>query len=69
MSIDRIDSTLGYTRKNVRLVCHAANRMKGDATDADVFKMARAIVANMAGAPSWQSYSAITNESDYMLAV
>lgn len=33
ISIDRIDSTKGYTFDNVRLLCHAVNRMKGDASD------------------------------------
>lgn len=32
-SIDRIDSNLGYTKDNVRLVCWAVNQMKADRTD------------------------------------
>lgn len=47
MSIDRIDSSKGYTRDNVRLICHGGNRMKGDATDEDMYHLALAIVANM----------------------
>ncbi len=33
MSIDRIDSAIGYIRGNVRLVCRAVNTMKADMTD------------------------------------
>lgn len=32
-SLDRIDSNLGYTLDNVRLVCWAVNQMKADRTD------------------------------------
>jgi hypothetical protein len=47
LSVDRIDSALGYTRANVRLVCHAANRMRGDSTDAQMLQMAQAIVEHL----------------------
>jgi len=30
VSIDRIDSTKGYSKDNVQLVCMAANQMKND---------------------------------------
>ena len=30
VSIERIDSDIGYTKKNTILVCHAVNRMKSD---------------------------------------
>ena len=30
LSIDRIDSTKGYSKDNVQLVCMAANQMKND---------------------------------------
>ncbi len=30
VSIDRIDSTIGYERQNVQLVCHIVNLMKQD---------------------------------------
>lgn len=32
-SLDRIDSSKGYTEDNVRLVCWAVNQMKADRTD------------------------------------
>lgn len=36
MSIDRIDSSLGYIEDNVRLVCYRANIMKLDGTDQEL---------------------------------
>ena len=68
LSIDRIDSSKGYERDNVRLVCHGVNRLKGDATDADMLAMAKAIVANMerqSPEPTWRSDC--QNESDFMV--
>jgi hypothetical protein len=35
VSIERIDSTVGYTRENTILVCQAINRMKSDFSLAD----------------------------------
>lgn len=32
VSIDRIDSQLGYTKENTQLVCHIVNLMKSDMT-------------------------------------
>ncbi len=68
LSIDRIDSSKGYERDNVRLVCHGVNRLKGDATDVDMLAMAMAIVANMerqSPEPTWRSDC--QNESDFMV--
>jgi len=53
ITIDRIDSTKGYTRGNIQLLCHSVNRMKGDATEAEVIEIARAIVANSTKPPLW----------------
>lgn len=44
-SLDRIDPKLGYTKGNVRFVCHGYNLAKHTGTDANVVKLARAIVA------------------------
>lgn len=44
-SLDRIDPKLGYVRGNVRVVCHGYNLAKHTGTDANVVKLARAIVA------------------------
>jgi hypothetical protein len=69
ISIDRIDSSRGYSRDNVRLLCHSVNRMKGDATDGDVLEIAKAIVARMekTSEPTWQPFPAFTNESHFMV--
>jgi hypothetical protein len=44
-SLDRIDPKLGYVRGNVRFVCHGYNLAKHTGSDANVVKLARAIVA------------------------
>jgi hypothetical protein len=44
-SLDRIDPTKGYVKGNVRVVCHGYNLAKHEGNDADVLKLARAIVA------------------------
>lgn len=43
-SLDRIVPSKGYTIENTRLVIHAFNAAKNDGTDADVLKMARALI-------------------------
>ena len=43
-SLDRIDPTKGYTKGNVRFVCHGYNLAKHTGTDSDVLKLARALV-------------------------
>ena len=40
-SIDRIDSTKGYTRDNVRVISWRANRLKNDATLAEIYAIAK----------------------------
>lgn len=47
ISIDRIDSNIGYTTENIRLVCYAVNAFKGRWTDEHMFMIALGIVANM----------------------
>jgi len=47
LSLDRIDADQGYSKGNVRLVCHAINAFRGRMTDAEMLDMAKAIVANL----------------------
>jgi hypothetical protein len=44
ISIDRIDSSKGYVRGNVQLVCDIANRMKQDLTSAALKMWCRRIL-------------------------
>jgi len=43
-SIDRIDSSKGYTKKNSRLVVWGYNRAKGEHTDNEVLMLAYAVL-------------------------
>ena len=45
ISIDRIDSSIGYRLDNVRLICYAINAFKGVWSDDHMIEMARAIVS------------------------
>ena len=45
-SIDRIDSSKGYTKENSRLVVWAFNRARGTFSDDVMLRLARAIVAS-----------------------
>ena len=42
-SIDRIDSSKGYTPENSRMVIWAFNRMKGDMSDDETFAIAKLV--------------------------
>ncbi len=46
-SIDRIDSSLGYTEANCQMVCIIYNLAKSNWTDADMLKMAKSLVNNV----------------------
>ena len=46
VSIDRIDSNLGYVEGNVQLVCMAANQMKSDLNESELLKFCKAIIEN-----------------------
>ena len=46
ISIDRIDQQKGYSPNNIRLVCLAVNRFRGDGSDAEMLTIAKAIVEN-----------------------
>jgi hypothetical protein len=43
VSVERIDSTIGYTAENTILVCNAINRMKSDLPGEVFFSMCRAV--------------------------
>lgn len=45
ITLDRINPEVGYEIKNIRLVCHAINSFKGRMGDAEMLKMAMAIVS------------------------
>ena len=45
ISLDRINSKLGYEADNVRLVCHAVNCFRGRMLDYEMIEIARTIVA------------------------
>lgn len=44
ISIDRVDSALGYTKDNVRLICYQANSFKNRWSDQQMIAMAKSIV-------------------------
>lgn len=45
VSVDRIDSSKGYTRDNVQLVCMAANQMKNDLSMSELLDMCERILS------------------------
>lgn len=46
LSVDRIDSSKGYTKDNIQLVCAAANMMKGYMEYNDLINFCEAIIKN-----------------------
>lgn len=44
VSIDRIDSSKGYTMDNIQLVCMACNQMKNDLTEKELYEFCKNIV-------------------------
>ncbi len=46
MSMDKIDPSLGYSRENLRLICHAINMFRGQMDDDQMYAMAEAIIAH-----------------------
>ena len=46
ISIDRINSSLGYTKDNVQLVAAIVNRMKTDLPDSEFIKICSIITDN-----------------------
>lgn len=47
VSVERIDSKIGYTKQNTILVCNAINRMKSNFEPALFYEMCRAVVATL----------------------
>lgn len=45
LSVDRIDSTKGYAKENVQLVCMAANQMKNDLSMEEFLEMCESVLA------------------------
>lgn len=43
-SLDRIDSTKGYTKDNVRVISYMANRMKSNATEEQLIAFAKGVL-------------------------
>jgi hypothetical protein len=43
MSLERIDSSIGYTKENTILICHAVNRMKSNFEVRDFYKFCSAV--------------------------
>ena len=51
ISIDRIDSSKGYEKKNIRLVCEKVNQIKSSMSDADLYFWSAQISGSMSGFP------------------
>ena len=47
VSVDRIHNDIGYTTRNIRLVCAHINHMKGTTDDSELYWWARAIVESL----------------------
>lgn len=47
LSIDRIDSTKGYTKDNIQLVCMAANQMKNDLPQEEFLNMCKLVISKL----------------------
>lgn len=43
-SLDRIDSTRGYTKDNIRVISYMANRMKNNATEEQLIAFAKGVL-------------------------
>lgn len=43
-SLDRIDSSKGYTKDNVRVISYKANRMKNNATEQELISFAKGVL-------------------------
>ena len=47
VSIERIDSNIGYTKKNTILVCWAINRMKSDFSFDEFFELCKSVTQHL----------------------
>lgn len=43
-SIDRLDSSIGYTIDNIRVISYRANRLKSDGTKTEIVKLADYVI-------------------------
>lgn len=43
-SLDRIDSSKGYTKDNIRVISYKANKMKNDATEQELVSFAKGVL-------------------------
>lgn len=48
ISVDRIDSSVGYTKKNIQIICNAANKMKGDLKIREFLDLADKVTSHQA---------------------
>jgi hypothetical protein len=48
-SLDRIDSSKGYTKDNIRVISYKANRMKSNATEQELISFAKGVLAVHSG--------------------
>lgn len=44
-SLDRIDSSRGYTKDNIQVISYKANRMKSNATEQELISFAKGVLA------------------------
>ena|SRR5215472_2222143 len=51
-SIDRIDSSKGYTQENCRFICYGVNSMKGVGTDEELFVLVEALHSQNCAPPT-----------------
>ena len=47
-SIDRLDSSCGYTKDNIRIICARANSLKGNATAEEIMAIANYVAREVA---------------------
>ena len=47
VSIDKIDSTKGYTKNNIQLICMECNQMKSDITEDELYDFCKSILENL----------------------